>query len=390
MLSAAAFAYPKTSDGQLADIPPGVPIKRAFALDSSRHLALAGRHISATARPDRWITWKLGAIPAGIRLIKKYRPVAIWSTYPIATAHSIGAALHRFSNLPWICDFRDPMVEFDKKLGQWFPGDKADRSARLRVEKTCVDNASRLIFCTDSAMDICTSRYSQIVRDRCHVVANGFDESIFAEIENNEPIQVAEMTSTLKMVHSGTLYPGDDRDPSAFFQALHRLKSEGVISHRNLQVTLRATGFDHVFAPKLDELNLRDIVSLAPAVDYRHAITEMLNADALLLFQGRTSDPAIPAKLYEYLRCQKPILAFVHEGGETSRLLGSLNVGLRSTMDDVDAIRQSIVDFITKRSNNDMNTLSAAKVASMSREARAHELQQIVRAAAVSGTGKPG
>ena len=42
------------------------------------------------ARPDRWMTWRLGAVPAGMRLIRERRPDVIWSTYPIATAHVIG------------------------------------------------------------------------------------------------------------------------------------------------------------------------------------------------------------------------------------------------------------------------------------------------------------
>src|SRR5258708_18079159 len=29
------------------------------------------------------------------------RPHAIWSTYPVATAHKIGYTLHRLSDLPW-------------------------------------------------------------------------------------------------------------------------------------------------------------------------------------------------------------------------------------------------------------------------------------------------
>ena len=74
-------AYEQTGDDLLADIPEGTVVSRAFALDASRHLAIGGRYLGFTARPDRWISWKFAAIQQGLRLIRKFRPQAIWSTY---------------------------------------------------------------------------------------------------------------------------------------------------------------------------------------------------------------------------------------------------------------------------------------------------------------------
>ena len=111
VLSAHPRAYERTSDDLMADIPEGAIVRRAFALDTARHLSIAGRYIGAMARPDRWVSWKIGAVHEGMRLIRQFRPQAIWSTYPIATAHLIGAELQKRSGLPWIADFRDPMVQ---------------------------------------------------------------------------------------------------------------------------------------------------------------------------------------------------------------------------------------------------------------------------------------
>ena len=91
----------------LKDVAPGTVVERAFAVDAARHLAVRGRYPAIVARPDRWAAWWLGAVPRSLAMIRKYRPAAIWSTYPIATAHTIGQTLHRLSGLPWIADFRD-------------------------------------------------------------------------------------------------------------------------------------------------------------------------------------------------------------------------------------------------------------------------------------------
>ncbi len=108
VLSAHKRAYDNPGDDQLADIPADVPVRRAFALDSGRHLAVRGRYAGFLALPDRWVSWCLGAIPAGLALARRHRPQVIWSTYPIATAHLIGLALHKMTGLPWVADMRDP------------------------------------------------------------------------------------------------------------------------------------------------------------------------------------------------------------------------------------------------------------------------------------------
>ncbi|MDH3591165.1 MAG: glycosyltransferase, partial [Planctomycetota bacterium] len=111
VLTAHPRAYPERSDDQMGDIPAGIVVRRAFALDATRHLALAGRYMLRSALPDSWAAWAWGAVPAGMRLIRRHKPAAIWSTYPIATAQKIGLKLHRKSGLPWIADLRDSMTE---------------------------------------------------------------------------------------------------------------------------------------------------------------------------------------------------------------------------------------------------------------------------------------
>ena len=53
VLSAHQRAYAATNVEQLAQIPPGVPVRRAFALDAARHLSLRGRYPRWLALPDR-------------------------------------------------------------------------------------------------------------------------------------------------------------------------------------------------------------------------------------------------------------------------------------------------------------------------------------------------
>ena len=113
VLSAHPRAYANTGQDQMSEIASDMPVHRAFALDTSRHLAFKGKYLSGMALPDRWSTWWLGAVPRGLKMIRHLRPDVIWSTYPIATAHLIAYTLHRLTGIPWIADFRDPMTDED-------------------------------------------------------------------------------------------------------------------------------------------------------------------------------------------------------------------------------------------------------------------------------------
>ena len=53
VLTANAGAYEFTSQDQMADIPRGAIIERAFCVDTARHLGLLRRYPSSLARPDR-------------------------------------------------------------------------------------------------------------------------------------------------------------------------------------------------------------------------------------------------------------------------------------------------------------------------------------------------
>ena len=63
MLSAHPRAFAQTGQERLGEIPASVPVMRAFALDTGRHLSIKGRHLRWLGLPDRWASWWLGAVP---------------------------------------------------------------------------------------------------------------------------------------------------------------------------------------------------------------------------------------------------------------------------------------------------------------------------------------
>jgi hypothetical protein len=99
------------------------------------------------------------------------------------------------------------------------------------------------------------------------------------------------------------------------------LSHAGTITSEHLQVILRASGQRERYAHQLEALGIEDIVHLEPAIPYREALEEMMQADGLLLFQGSNCNRQIPAKAYEYMRANRPIFVLADPDGDTATLM---------------------------------------------------------------------
>ncbi len=377
-------AYPAQRSDQLAQVPPEVPVRRAFALDTTRHLGFRGRYLGWMALPDPWITWLIGAIPAGLRMIRKHKSQVLWSTYPMATAHLVGLALHWLTGIPWVADFRDPMTEIDPITHERFPVDPRLWNVRRWIEAQTLKYSARAVFVTPGSLRLHQARYPRYAKGMT-VIANGYDEANFAEAEQLNRDSPAK-PGPLLLLHSGVLYPGPDRDPTAFFDALSKLRKEGKVSRGTLRVRLRASGYEDYYGERLRQFGVDDMVSLEPAIPYQAALAEMLAADGLLVFQGATSNPAVPAKLYEYLRARRPIFALVDSGGETASVLRQAGVGASVgsgvgsivPLDRSDTIAEGLQQFLSQVREGSAPLPDPQEVERHSREHKARELGSLL------------
>lgn len=380
VLTVRSSAYERTGEDAPAALTESLIVRRVVALDTARHLAIRGHYPRCLSLPDRWVSWLAGAIPAGLALIARHRPAVLWTTFPLATAHLIGWALHRLTGLPWVADFRDPMVEY---IGDtWFPRDSAIRRSRLFVERRVAHQASAVSFCTGTAREIFVDRHRwPSDRRPCVVIENGFDESDFA-VATRLPSHRNE--KRFHLVHSGTLYPGPDRDPAALLEAVANLRDRGRLPER-FRLTLRATGFDDRYSRVIEQLRIGELVELAPPLPYHQALREILDADGLLLIQGYTSNPAIPAKAYEYLRAGRPILALVDAHGETAALLRRVSVGTIAQPDDREGIERALEDFLRRPQQQPPRVLSAQESARFARRERVRDFAALLERVAMPG-----
>jgi peptidoglycan/xylan/chitin deacetylase (PgdA/CDA1 family)/glycosyltransferase involved in cell wall biosynthesis len=329
VLTSKPSAYPKTNDDLIPDVPPRTRLIRAGALDAGRHLAINGRYLSWTALPDRWSSWLLsgvvlGLLRSGLTTKSPSAPQVIWSTYPLPTAHLIGAGIARISGLPWVADFRDPMNasgDVQTKSKRWLWG---------WIERYVVKHADRCVFTTEAAAQGFIERYPAFSH-KVRVISNGYDEEAFSTLKAKR-FDVS--PDAVMVLHSGLIYP-EERDPTIFFHAVQRLLASGELPRERLRVRFRASGVDDRLLEIAQAAGLADVFEVAPPLPYRDAVAEMMAADLLLLVQGRKFNAQIPAKAYEYLRSSRPVLGLVGRGGQSANLLSQFEATYQAENDDL-------------------------------------------------------
>lgn len=375
VLSAAPRAYVDIRDDLVDEIPGDVGLVRGFALDAARHLSIRKKYPGALALPDRWGSWWPGACWQAMRFVGKQRPSLIWSTFPIATAHLIGLSIARWTGLPWVADFRDPMVSND------YPEAGLQRRVWRWLEAAVLRHAQSCVFTTERAAQLYRARYPAFA-EKCVVIENGYDEDAFT---GNQPNREGASENDVLMLHSGIIYPGD-RDPSSFLLAIKKLINSGDLDPNRLVIRFRAPHHgDEVL--RLAALHgLAAQVQIAPPIPYRQAIAEMLAADLLLVFQGPNFNAQVPAKIYEYLRTGKPVLGMVDAQGDTAAKLAEFR---RVYLADIN-LEDTIADGLTRWMHDDDKeggVHNIERIRSNSRSVQATKLAAVLDACVLSAAG---
>jgi hypothetical protein len=384
VLTADTRAYEMTSPDLLEDVPAGTVVRRAFALDTARHLQIGGRYFGWLARPDRWVSWKFDAVRQGLKLVEEFKPDVIWSTYPIATAHVIASTLQLKTGLPWIADFRDPMAH------EGYPTDPRTWQSYLDIEAAAVAQARYSVFTTPGAARLYQQRYPS-ASSRMAVIENGYDEESFSSIGTQSPAIIGSQGSSrpLIMLHSGIVYPAE-RDPTQLFVALGRLSKSGILGPSELRIRFRASVHDDILRNLAQAHGAMDFIELCPSIAYRQALEEMMTVDALLVMQASNCNAQIPAKIYEYLRAGKPILGLTDPDGDTAGVLRQSGLNDIARLDSADEISRVLLALVHSLRMGNAALPQSAAVQQASRRGRSQALVALLNQSTAVQGASPG
>ena len=291
------------------------------------------------ALPDESIGWFPFALLAGFRAMWFGRPDLIYAIGKPWTALLIGLTLKLVSRRPLVVDFMDPWLGNTMSPTKALSLEKVERFMEwlvLRWADFVVANTAEL------AQDL-ANRYP-LVKDKCAVIPCGYDEEDFRK-DLGQPVIKTNSKGKFIVTHIGSFYY--KRSPVNFLKAVKLLFEKQLINPNDF-----AVNFIGVVAEEDPELNallkdpaLQKCISNSGWVSHGEAIATLFFSDVLLLIQPETL-LQIPAKLYEYVATEKPILALCHPKGAVASILKRENWGTPIDNDDIPAITDALWMYI--------------------------------------------
>jgi hypothetical protein len=288
--------------------------------------------------PDPQVTWYPILKRAARKIIRRRKIDLVVITVPPFSNLLIVEKLRKeFPKLPIVLDFRDEWLAttFDLVSFSFASGARA-RNIADRIESGAVSNATAVVAVTEAARQVIRARYPDQAESKFQLVPNGFDATRLVRSEN--PVDRRSGDSVI-LTHVGTIYP--TTAPTPLVEAI-RLLPESVRS----RLKLRFIG--HIEEPRFREalLQLGDMVELRGYMPQREALAAMQETDYVLLLNH---DPLnVGSKFYDYSGGGKPIIGAVHPNGETRRLLDQMRAGWWAPIDDVEGIRQLLLEAVTR------------------------------------------
>ena len=338
--------YYSTDAASLAKIPAHVEVRRSAAVDIKEALGFRGLYPSALAVPDRYWPWLFSGTRAGSELLGSGRFQALYTTYPVPTAHWIGLRLKKRFGLPWIADFRDPWVEDSMP---WYR-----RKLEGILEAKIMRHADRVICNTPAMRRFFLERYPQVDAAKFVTITNGYDEPDFAQIEPHTEAQ-------FHIIYPGVISVGN-RHPRPLLAGVRLALDKGWLRADDLKITFLGCGewaHSAAFQNELQQYGLSTQVDcVVKRIPYGEALKRLAGADVLTVLSemataGAEAEQAwtrlqVPAKVYEYLRLGKPMLALVSEGA-VKEVLAETGGGAPVSPDDTEGIAAALRDLYAQR-----------------------------------------
>lgn len=279
---------------------------------------------------SQWWWFPLAA-SAGGRLCKEHKPELIYSTGGAASAHMAAFFVSRFTGLPWIAEFQDPLVFRDWKRS------KRAYAVYAFVERVVCARASAVIYLTEAAREHASKRTE--LGDKGYVIYAGA-EPVTPEYGDSRP----RCRDIWRIAHFGSL--GGSRNLSVFLRGLEMVLSERPELAEIVRFDQYGTS-DRVSCELIDNFPVSGVVRNRGRVSRNEALSAMTDCDVLLLIQNTEdiSAETIPSKTYEYFHMAKPILGLLHRNPELSRMLAEL--GHRPlAADDPVAVKQGLMEMV--------------------------------------------
>ncbi len=258
--------------------------------------------------PDARVWWVKPSVTRLLAYLKAHPVDVVVTTGSPHSLHLIGRELKKRTGIPWVADFRDPWTNIDfygqLKLTKW-----AD-AEQHKLERAVLTEADAVLTVSWKWAEELRAIGGRDVE----VITNGFDPY-------DLPSPPAKVDEEWSLVHVGSI--SATRNVPELWKALaERIARDGEFRSR---FKLRLIGgVDHTVQRSIEDAGLSPYVERIGQVSHAEAIRHMQRARTLLLPVNNTPNVSgfLPAKVFEYLSSQRPVLCIAPADADIARVLG--------------------------------------------------------------------
>ena len=315
--------------------------------------------------PDARCWW----VKPSVRYLKEYlkeHPVdAIISTGPPHSMHLIAMELKETLGIPWIADFRDPWTEIDYyndlHLTRW-----ADRKQH-KMERDVLTQADKVVTV---GWD-CARSLGRIGKRNVRVILNGYDWDI------GTASQAMSLSQEFTLTHLGIVAPS--RNMPQLWEALNALKKEIAGFGERLKIKLVGQ-VDQSVVQSLTANGLMGNTEITPYIPHEEVQEVQQSSQVLLLLINNAPNAKgiLTGKLFEYLASGRPILCIGPEDGDAAQILKETNAGITIGFEDKDKMKEVILDYYNKYTENGLPSNDNTEIEKYSRRALAGEYGKLL------------
>jgi len=290
--------------------------------------------------PDARVGWIPLMVKEGKKIIKKERPLVIFSTSPPHSLQLGAKRLAKKSGIKWIADFRDPWTEayWESEIERIHPISRLNEKLELEVLK----RANIVTTVSDGINNLLKAK----TENRYVTIFSGY-EDINTEVAQSEKFQ---------MVYLGNMSKYQSPDP--ILQAIKSLPADIKSAIRLSFIGKISDTFQKRFVEFNDlELSIEDYI---PHSDMMH---KARSASLLFLINPTVvyDEGLVTAKIFDYLSLRKPILAIGNKNGALNHMLKETESGRVFNTDEIDQISAYIKSIFSTWYKNKYTLLTENK-----------------------------
>lgn len=291
--------------------------------------------------PDTKIRWYKHAInDIKKRILVENDIDIIYSTSSPYTDHLIALEIKKYTNKPWIADFRDPWV------GNVFIANNYSKKRlkmEAQMERAVIENADKIIMVTDTITENYKKSYPEYA-DKFITITNGFDSS--------DKVDIAVDNEKFIINYSGILTEG--QSPDTLIRALEKLCCEDEKFRKNLKVNF--TGLvipQYEFMIRNSKINENIIIN--SYMTHEEVVKQMSKASInfVILADRSESRGVFTGKIFDYILAERPVLGIMPSNGVASNLINNRELGLSIDHGEVDKVYEFIKLIYNKWLSNE-------------------------------------